>query len=111
MVYPFEKAAMNADEMPEGLSAADQFMFLALRNLYKSKRLGLIDRDQGSREKNKLEAVYRQLSFDQKHLDASAKLWKRIEGAAKTVSENGELMAIDAVKNLLNTIYGGKLYG
>ncbi len=107
MVYPFEQAAIRGEELPDGLSAAEQFLFIALRNLYKAKRLDLIDREQGACEKKKLEREYGNLVFLQRHVDASAKLFRRIEAAVQTVSSDCELMKNDAVVGLLNAIYGG----
>lgn len=107
MVYPFEQAAIRGEEMPDGLSPAEQFLFIALRNLYRAKRLNLIDREQGVCEKTKLEREYGNLIFLQKHIDASAKLWKRIESASSAVVKDDELMKNDAVIGLLNAIYGG----
>lgn len=107
MVYPFEQAAIRGEELPDGLSPAEQFLFIALRNLYKAKRLNLIDREQGVCEKIKLEREFGNLIFLKRHLDSSAKMFRRIEAAAQAVTKDGELMNNEIVVGLLNAIYGG----
>jgi hypothetical protein len=56
---PYERIAMAGGEMPDGLSAADQQMFLELRLLYKSHKMGIVDRDAAKREKIKLLNEYK----------------------------------------------------
>lgn len=51
---PYEKIAMAGGEMPDGLCSADQQMFLELRLLYKSHKMGIVDREAARREKSKL---------------------------------------------------------
>ena len=53
-VIPYEMAARIGDKMPEGLSMADQVLFLGLRMLYGSSRLKIISEDQVSKERNSL---------------------------------------------------------
>ena len=48
---PYEQAAMHNEEMPAGLSIYDQAAFQALRHLYRSHRMKIIDRAQASHEK------------------------------------------------------------
>lgn len=53
-VIPYEMAARIGDKMPEGLSMADQALFLGLRMLYGSCRLKIISEDQANKERNRL---------------------------------------------------------
>ena len=53
-VIPYEMAARIGDKMPEGLSMADQVLFLGLRMLYGSSRLKIISEDQTNKERNSL---------------------------------------------------------
>lgn len=48
---PYEQAAMHNEEMPAGLSIYDQAAYQALRHLYRSHRMKIIDRTQASHEK------------------------------------------------------------
>lgn len=52
--FPYEVAAMNGEEMPKGLTIPDQIMFLGLRLLHASYRLGIISREAARKEKNSL---------------------------------------------------------
>ena len=51
---PYERTAMAGGEMPDGLTSADQQMFLELRLLYDSHKRGIIDRETARNEKVKL---------------------------------------------------------
>lgn len=63
VTFPWEKAAMNGDELPDDLGYADQVMYLSLRMLYATYRKGIIDREQAVREKKKLVDEYRMYKF------------------------------------------------
>ena len=43
--FPWERAAMRGDEMPEGLSLPDQLAYTALRNVYHAYYNKIISRD------------------------------------------------------------------
>ena len=51
VTFPWEKQAMNGDEMPEGLSYPEQILYQQLRLLYKAHRDGIVDRETATREK------------------------------------------------------------
>ncbi|MBQ2785945.1 MAG: hypothetical protein IJF02_05530 [Oscillospiraceae bacterium] len=53
-VIPYEMAARIGGKMPEGLSMADQVLFLGLRMLHGSCRLKIISEDQSNKERNSL---------------------------------------------------------
>lgn len=55
---PYERIAMAGGEMPDGLCATDQQMFLQLRLLYESHRRGIVDRETAQREKTKMMIEY-----------------------------------------------------
>lgn len=76
---PYEKQAMNGDPLPIGLEYPDQILYLGLRLLYKSYRMGFVSREQATEEKRLLlteydKALYRH-SMGQHWVD----LVKRIE--------------------------------
>lgn len=48
---PYEQAAMHNEGMPAGLSIYDQAAYQALRHLYRSYRMKIIDRAQAAHEK------------------------------------------------------------
>ena len=54
VAFPYERQAMNGDELPNGLEYPDQVLYLSFRMLYAQLRQGVIDRDTAVREKRKL---------------------------------------------------------
>ena len=46
--FPWEKAAMHGEELPEGLSLPDQMAYTCLRNIYFLYYNTTISRDQAS---------------------------------------------------------------
>lgn len=63
VTLPYEKQAMNGDDMPEGLEYPDQIMFLQLRMLYDQFKKGVINRETAQREKRQLLDEYRVYKF------------------------------------------------
>jgi len=63
IVLPWEQKAIRGEEMPDGLTYADQVLFLNLRTLYAQKRMNIIDRETAVREKKKLLDTYRLYQF------------------------------------------------
>ena len=45
MTYPFERAAMQNDPMPEGLTGAEQILYQGLALLYSRYRSGQLSRE------------------------------------------------------------------
>ena len=67
VTFPWEKAAMNGDELPDNLGYPEQVLFLELRMLYDQYRKGIIpDREQAVREKKRLLDEYRIYSYREK---------------------------------------------
>lgn len=56
--WPWERAAMHGDEMPEDLSLPDQAAFTAMRNIYSAYRDKKLNREQASREKKLIRYQY-----------------------------------------------------
>lgn len=99
--YPYERAAMHGEEMPDGLDMADQLAFLCLRQLYSQKQNGVIDRETGSREKAKL--IYqrdlweKKFAIREKAVQRSVEMIRDVEHAASAYAkertlENGDKM-------------------
>ena len=106
VVLPFESAAMRGDEIPSGLSAPDQLLFIALRALYWQVKKGIIDRDQAVAEKMKLLDEHRLQKFN-------ADLWQRakdrecqLEQVITSVLTDKELMQNAKVRELMSSIDG-----
>jgi len=105
--YPYERAAMLGEEMPEGLNLPDQLTFLALRDLYAQNRSGLIDRETGAREKAKLgyrrEQVCRKLKVREGLVERSARFYRDVEHAADAYAKQRTLENAD---ELYRAVYG-----
>lgn len=63
VVFPYERQAMNGDEMPSGLDYPDKIVFLCFRMLYAQLRMGIIDRETAIREKRKIMREYERYKF------------------------------------------------
>ena len=63
VTFPWEKQAMNGDDLPMDLGYADQVMYLSLRLLYATYRKGTIDREQAVKDKKQLLDEYRMYKF------------------------------------------------
>jgi hypothetical protein len=94
---PYEKIAMAGGEMPDNLSSADQQMFLELRLLYKSHKMGIIDRDTAKKEKIKLLNEYKANVI----VDSFCKQWAqqhiKTEKARQEYRKNRTLENADAI--------------
>ena len=94
---PYEKIAMSGGEMPDGLSSADQQMFLELRLLYDSYKRGIVDRETAKKEKMKLLTEYQANVI----VDGFAKHWAqsqmKTEAARQAYRKNRTLENADAL--------------
>lgn len=71
VTFPWERKAMNGEEMPDNLEYPDQILYLELRSLYDHVRRGIITRDTAIIEKKKLLDQYRLYKFN----DEVGKSW------------------------------------
>lgn len=97
VVFEYEKAAIAAEEMPEGLEYPDQIMYLCLRSLYAQVRMGIISREKAISEKNKLLISYRVNQFDLKLANYRNELIKQTETRISEYRKNRTLENADAV--------------
>lgn len=92
---PYERLAMNGDEMPKGMDYPDQILFLQLRLLYDSYKRNLIDRETASKEKVELLRTYEA----HKIVDGMGKEWvdqiKKTELARANFRKNRTLENAD----------------
>ena len=106
-VFPYERQAMNGDEMPDGLEYPDQVLFLCFRMLYAQLRQGIIDRDTAIREKKKLLKEYESYKF----VDQMGKKWVEIIKKTEIArSEYRKCRILENADKLLFAIDGGN-YG
>ena len=51
LTFPYERQAMNGEEMPSGITYPDQIAYLSLRSIYHQLQRGVIDRTTAIQEK------------------------------------------------------------
>ncbi len=103
VILPYEKAAIAGDEMPDGLTSPDKWLFLSLRLLYSYKRMGMVDKATAIREKRKLLEDYQHLKFQEDVQARMVETYKRAEIAACDYRKNPTIANAD---RLLEALYG-----
>ena len=94
--FPFERAAMNDEDMPRGLDIADACFYTALRIIYKAYHNGAIDRKTGTELKNQLTRAYVIDKSEVEFLKRSAlALNDRIKKASEAYKSNRTLENAD----------------
>ena len=107
LIFPYERQAMNGDELPDGLEYPDQVAYLCFRMLYAQLRMNLIDRDTAVREKRKILREYEQYKF----VDEMGKGWvQKIKNTDIARAEYRKCRTIENADKLLVAIDGGN-YG
>ena len=85
--FPWEKAAMHGEELPEGLSLPDQMAYTCLRNIYFLYYNKTISRDQAAAEKQRVRVQWERAAsaaeFERKLSEHHARVIRETE-AAKT---------------------------
>ena len=85
--FPWEKAAMHGEELPEGLSLPDQMAYTCLRNIYFLYYNKTISRDQAAAEKQRIRVQWERAAsvaeFERKLSEHHAMVIRETE-AAKT---------------------------
>lgn len=104
-LYPYERAAINGEPMPRGLSMADQLMFHGLTLIYRKLQNGVTNRAEARAEKAQLEIAIGALSADLDAAARSAAMWKRLEGAHTAYMKN---KTIENADRCFAIIYGLK---
>jgi len=81
--FPWERAAMNGDEMPDGLSLPAQMAYTTLRNIYDVYYRKSLSREAAAAEKRKLRRQYEMamesLSFQDKLTDHHVRVIRATE--------------------------------
>lgn len=107
MEFPFERAAMRGDPMPDGLRLYEQSAFQALRHLYAMYHRKAISREAAAREKKQIRFQYDRAKADfesnRKNMLANAKIWKEIEGAANRF---GTERTMENAEAFVQAVYG-----
>lgn len=101
-----EDLALAGAELPDGLNAAEQLLFLQFRYLYRYARLVGMPKEQGRKEKSRLLREFQKRSFDVRHMDKTRGMWQAIESAANRYGTERTLENADA---FVEAVYGVKL--
>ncbi len=107
VTFPWERQAMNGEELPSGLDYPDQVLYLCLRSLYDHVRRGIITRDIAIVEKKKLLDEYRVYKYREKMGDEWAQIIKDTESARAEYRKNP---SVENGMNLVLIIEGRKLH-
>ena len=94
--FPFERAAMNDEDMPSCLDIADACFYTSLRIIYKAYHNGVIDRKTGTELKKQLTRAYARDKSEVEFLKRSALgLNDRIKKASEAYKSNRTLENAD----------------
>lgn len=106
VTLPYERQAMNGEEMPDGLGYPDQILFLELQTLYDQVRRGVIARETAIIEKKKLLDEYRVNQYREQMGDEWVRVIKDTDLARaeykknRTLENADKLVAIIEGRNL-----------
>ena len=107
MEFPFERAAMRGDPMPEGLRIYEQAAYQALRYLYAMYPRKAISRKDAAREKKLIRVQHDRAKADfetnRRNLLAHAEMWKKIEAAANRF---GQERTLENAEAFVRAVYG-----
>lgn len=79
VTLPYERAAMNGEELPDGLEYPDQILYLELRSLYDHLKKGIISRQTAIFEKKKLLGEYQHNKYNYEIAEEWVAVLKRTE--------------------------------
>lgn len=71
-----ERAAANGQPMPDGLTATEKTLYVAMRGLYFQYRSGVIDKEQARREKRLILNDFGAAELREKAHERSIKAWR-----------------------------------
>ena len=90
--FPWERAAMRGDEMPDGLALPDQMAYTALRNIYSAYNSKALSREAARLEKRRLVRQYENVkeswAFWEKLSRHHTKILKESEAAKNACRKN-----------------------
>ena len=105
VTLPYEKQAMNGDDMPDGLPYYDQLLFQQLRLLYDQFKKGAIDRETAQKEKRQMLSEYECYKIKWQMIDDVSDIIRRTELARADFRKNP---TVENGWNLLNACEGRK---
>ena len=97
-----EKIAMRNGEMPDGLSWAEQHVFVSLRCLYWQYKWGNLQRDIASREKKRILKKSEEIAFGEKNLKYWTEQIRKTELAKAAYRKDRTIENADALVDVLD---------
>lgn len=104
VAFPYERQAMNGEEMPADLDYPDKVTYLCFRMLYAQLRTGFIDRETAIREKRKIMREYEHYKFSEQVVKHCVQTIRQTEMAR---SAYRKCRTIENADQLLIAIEGG----
>ena len=101
--FPWEPMAQRGEEIPDGLSRADQLMYIMLRSLYGQVRGKVITREVAVKEKKRLLEDYRAYQFQDQMYDSLSESLRKTELARAAFRKNPDL---ESAWNLIDALEG-----
>ena len=101
-----EDLAFRRQEMPQGLTFAEQLLFLRFRFLYAYAAMVRMDPEQGKREKQEILTAYIGDLANHELLKRNAERWKTCETAANAIRKDPAVYNLPKVRALMVALYG-----
>lgn len=101
-----EDLAFRRQEMPQGLTFAEQLLFLRFRFLYAYAVMVQMDPEQGKREKQEILTSYIGDLANHELLKRNAERWKACEAAANEIRKDPDVYNLPKVRALMVALYG-----
>lgn len=83
-----EISALHGDELPDGLNAPEQCLFLALRQLYRDYRAKAIDKNQAQREKQRILESFKGFEQTRNMYEVVSQRYRQTEFLMSKVEKN-----------------------
>lgn len=94
--FRYEKQASRGEALPEDLTFAETYMFIALRHLYADYRAGYISKETAKADKLKLIKEFARIEPMEKTFERTTKMWVRIAEASIRFNKERSIEAAEA---------------
>lgn len=88
-VTDIEKIAASGGEMPQGLNAPEQLLFLSLRHLYAVYRSGKVDKNTAKKEKTQIIKAFEINSLNEKCYEQTRKIQREFSAHSHDIHTSG----------------------
>lgn len=88
-VKELEKLAASGSEMPQGLNAPEQLLFLSLRHLYAVYRSGKVDKNTAKKEKTQIIKAFEINSLNEKCYEQTKEIQREFAKHSRDIHNSG----------------------